>query len=89
MVQSAVNTRKTPLRRDTYWAKATITTPLSWEKWTQQRKLVPLARKGINSKFVEVDQIQELCPPSIPYTRSRLKTQSTYGKRTQSSKSKV
>ena len=52
MAQSAVVARKTPLNIDVVWENATITSPLSWEKWTQQMKLALLAKEGIQLRIL-------------------------------------
>ena len=38
------------LHIDAFWEKATNTPPLSWEKWTQQKKLALLAKEGVQLK---------------------------------------
>ena len=47
MAQSAIDSSKYPLHIDAFWEEPTITPPLSWDKWTQQRKLVLMAKEGI------------------------------------------
>ena len=47
MAQSAADFRKTPLNINAFWEKPTVTTPLSWDKWTQQWKLALLATERI------------------------------------------
>ena len=47
MSQSAVNSRKTPLRINAFREKPTITPPLAWDKWTQQWRLVLWVKEGI------------------------------------------
>ena len=46
MAQSAGEFKKTPLHIDTFWEKPTVTSPLSWDKCTQQWKLALLAKEG-------------------------------------------
>ena len=47
MAQSATESMKTPRHIEAFWEKPTATPPLTWDKWTQQWKLAPLANKGI------------------------------------------
>ena len=47
MEQSSGDFKKTPLHIDAFWEKLTVTPPLSWDKWAQQRELILMAKKGM------------------------------------------
>ena len=71
MAQSTTDSRKTPLHIDAFWAKATITPPLSWEKWTQQWKLAFLAIDGIQLEiFLNGPPTGFTYPPKFFYEES-------------------
>ena len=47
MVQSAPESRETPLSIEPFWERATSDPPIRWEKWRIQVKLAILARENI------------------------------------------
>ena len=62
MAQSAVDVRKTLLHNNAFWEKPTVTSPFSWDKWTQQWKLTMLAKERI-----QLETLLNGPPPSATY----------------------
>ena len=68
MAQSAVVCWNTPILIDAFWEKTTITPPLSWDKWTQQRKSALIAKEGIRLETLLNEQSTTVtCPPETLY----------------------
>ena len=62
MVQSAADSKKTPLHIEAFWEKPTPTPPLTWDNRTQQWKLALLAKEGI-----QLDNLLKDLPATVTY----------------------
>ena len=58
MAQSAAES----LHVDAFWENPTGTPPLTWDKWTQQWKLLLLAKEGI-----QLELLQKEPPATVTY----------------------
>ena len=66
MAQSAADSKNTPLHIEAFWEKPTATPPLTWDKWTQQRKLALLAKEGIQLDILLNDPPAAITYPPEP-----------------------
>ena len=62
MAQSAAESKKTTLHVDAFWEKPTATPSLTWEKWTQKRKLALISKEGI-----QLDNLLNDPPTAVTY----------------------
>ena len=52
LAQSAAESKETPLHVDAFWENPSATSPVTWDKWTQQWKLALLAKEGIQLELL-------------------------------------